>query len=213
MRRIIRVETAADHRAVEELTREAFWNVNVPGCGEHYLVHTLRDHPDFIPELDLVCEQDGELVGSILFTRSRLVDKGGRERTVLTFGPLSVRPDKQRRGIGKRLVAAALKRAEKLDYGAVVIFGGPANYVPQGFVSCKRYNVCLEGTVFPTALLVKELKPRFFDGRKWYFHESPAYEIDPTAAQEFDEGFPPREKVAGTPSQEEFFIYSHSVIR
>ena len=47
---IIRLETPNDYRAVEHLTREAFWNQNVPGCDEHYLVHTMREHADFIPE-------------------------------------------------------------------------------------------------------------------------------------------------------------------
>ena len=60
--RTIRNETPADYRAVEELTRLAFWNVNMPGCDEHYLVHIMRSHPDFIPELDFVIEEDGKIV-------------------------------------------------------------------------------------------------------------------------------------------------------
>ena len=47
----IRLETETDHRVVEELTRNAFWNVYKPGADEHYYVHTMRNHPDFIPEL------------------------------------------------------------------------------------------------------------------------------------------------------------------
>ena len=57
---IIRRETEQDYRAVEELTREAFWNVYKPGADEHYYVHRMQSHPDFIPELDFVLEQDGE---------------------------------------------------------------------------------------------------------------------------------------------------------
>ena len=81
----------------------------------------------------------------------------------------------------------------------------------RGFRSCKRYNVCLEGDVYPAALLVKELKPGFFDGRKLVFRESPAYEIQERDAEAFDAGFPPKEK-AFRPSQETFFILSHSTI-
>lgn len=51
----IRNETPADYRAVEDLTRRAFYNLYVPGCHEHYLVHVMRDHPDFLPELDGSC--------------------------------------------------------------------------------------------------------------------------------------------------------------
>ena len=60
---IIRNETKADHRAVEQLVRESFWNVYRPGCLEHYVLHCLRDDPAFVPELDFVMEKDGELIG------------------------------------------------------------------------------------------------------------------------------------------------------
>lgn len=62
----IRREARQDRQTVEELTRRAFYNLYLPGCAEHYLVHTMREHPDFIPELDLVAEEDGQIVGSIM---------------------------------------------------------------------------------------------------------------------------------------------------
>ena len=75
MKITIRNETETDYRAVEELTREAFWNLNFPGCSEHYLIHVLRSHADFIPELDLVAEADGKIVGSIIYSKSKLTDE------------------------------------------------------------------------------------------------------------------------------------------
>lgn len=207
----IRRETAADYRAVEELHRNAFWNVQVPGCSEHYLAHVLRKHPDFIPELDLVYELDGKIVGNVMYTKSELLEEGGNSTGILTFGPIGVAPEYQRRGIGKALLEASFDIAAGLGYPAIAIFGDPDNYVARGFRSCKRYNVCLEGDVYPAALLVKELKPGFFDGRKLVFRESPAYEIQERDAEAFDAGFPPKEK-AFRPSQETFFILSHSTI-
>lgn len=50
----IRLETPADYREVENLTREAFWNVYRPGCLEHYVLHTFRGKSEFIPDLDFV---------------------------------------------------------------------------------------------------------------------------------------------------------------
>lgn len=50
----IRNENKADHKIVEEITRNAFYNLYIPGCVEHYLVHIMREHEDFIPELDFV---------------------------------------------------------------------------------------------------------------------------------------------------------------
>ena len=62
----IRREARQDRQTVEELTRRAFYNLYLPGCVEHYLVHTMREHPDFIPELDLVAEDEGQILGSIM---------------------------------------------------------------------------------------------------------------------------------------------------
>ena len=88
----IRLETEKDYRAVEELTREAFWNVYKPGADEHYFVHTMRSHPDFIPELAFVLELDGKIVGNIMYTKAWLEDENGERKEILSFGPLCVVP-------------------------------------------------------------------------------------------------------------------------
>lgn len=208
---IIRTEKESDHREIETLIREAFWNLNVPGCNEHYLAHVLRSHKDFIPELDLVAELDGRIAGNVMYSKSHLTDESGSVKEILTFGPLSVLPQYQRKGIGKALLERSFEEAVKMGYDAVVIFGSPANYIPRGFKSCKRYNICLEGDIFPTAMLVKELKEGVLDGRKMTFSESEAFNIDSEKAEEFDRLFPPKEKCV-CESQEEFFIYSHSSV-
>lgn len=63
----IRNEQPSDYREVEELTRQAFWNVSVPGCSEHYLAHILRSHPDFIPELDFILKEDNKIIVNVMF--------------------------------------------------------------------------------------------------------------------------------------------------
>ncbi len=67
---IIRREEEKDHRAVEELTREAFWNVYHPGATEHLIVHQLRNKKHVIKDLNLVAEADGQLMGHILYVAS-----------------------------------------------------------------------------------------------------------------------------------------------
>jgi predicted N-acetyltransferase YhbS len=208
----IRNEEKADYRRVEEITRKAFWNLYVPGCNEHYLAHVMRSHSDFVPELDFVIEVDGQVIGNIMYTKARLFDESGREKEILSFGPVCILPGYQRMGYGKRLLEHSFERARALGYDVIVIFGHPGNYVSRGFVSCKKRNVCLEGGVFPTAMLVKELKPGALDGRKWVYRDSPVYKVDERQAELFDEGFEKLEKKY-QPSQEEFYIYSHSVIR
>ncbi|MDO5520939.1 MAG: N-acetyltransferase [bacterium] len=208
---VIRNEVTNDYREVEELTREAFWNLHNPGCDEHYLVHTIRNHQDYIPELDFVAELDGKLVGNIIYTKAKLVDENGKEKNILSFGPLSVLPGYQRKGIGKALLNTSFEKAIELGYDSIVIFGHPGNYISRGFISCKKCNICVGDNYYPTAMLVKQLKPDVFDGRKWVYHESPAYEINEKDAKEFDRLFEPKKKEYRT-SQEEFYIYSHSSI-
>lgn len=208
----IRKEEKRDRSAVEALTRRAFYNQYIPGCVEHYLVHTMRSHEDFLPELDFVLEEDGKIVGNIMYTKARLTDEAGKEKEILTFGPLCIDPDFQRRGLGKRLMAHSFEKGRELGYDVVVIFGSPANYVTSGFVSCKRMNICLEGDVFPTAMLVKELRPGALDGRKWQYRESPAMAIREEDALAYDDTLEPWERKR-TPSQEEFYILSHSSIQ
>lgn len=209
---IIRNETADDFGTVENITRNAFWNVNFPGCDEHYLAHILRGHKDFIPELDLVAELDGRVIGNIMYTKAALVDENGAEKEILTFGPVCIAPEFQRRGYGKGLIEFSFERAEKMGYEAAVIFGHPGNYISLGFKSCKKYNVCLEGGVYPCAMLVKELKQGALSGGKWVYRESSAYNYDKKDFEEFDKQFEKREK-GYRPSQEEFYIYSHSFIK
>lgn len=211
-RPIIRLETPNDYRIVENLTREAFWNQHVPGCDEHYLVHTMRGHKDFIAELAFVLEKNGEIIGNIMYTRGKLIDKDGNEKTCLSLGPISVAPEHQREGYGKMLIEHSFRVAAEMGYDVVVIFGNPDNYVARGFKSCRKYNICLEDR-FPAALMVKELQEGVLDGRKWYFYESTFGEAcaDEDAVETFEATFPPKEK-RWQPSQEEFYIHSHSSI-
>ena len=215
----IRPETEQDYRAVETLTRNAFWNVYKPGADEHYFVHMMRSHPDFLPELAFVLElknpgEEPRIIGNIMYTKAWLEDENGQRKEILTFGPLCVAPEFQRQKLGRLLIEHSFAAAREMGYDVNINFGNPGNYVGRGFVSCKKKNVSFvrEGN-FPTALLVCELIPGALDGRKWMYIPSTAADCcDDTAAVEaFDAGFPPMEK-RWMPSQEEFYIYSHSSV-
>ncbi len=207
----IRNERETDYKIVEDITRKAFYNVYVPGCMEHYLVHIMREHEDFIPELDFVIEVDGQIVGNIMYTKAKLTDEGGTEKEIVTFGPVSILPKYQRNGYGKMLIEHSLKRAAELGYEAVVIMGSPANYVGSGFQCCRKYNVCVEKDKYPAAMLVKELKPGTLDGRLWFYSDSPVMNVDEREAQAFDDGLEKMEK-KWMPSQEAFYIMSHAFV-
>lgn len=208
---MIRNETPADYEAVEALTRRAFYNIYVPGCSEHYLVRHMRSHSDFVSELAFVTELSGQIIGNIMYTKATLTDEAGTEKNVLTFGPVCIAPEHQRKGYGKQLIEHSFAKAAALGYDTVVIFGDPANYVSRGFVSCKRHNVCVQGDVFPAAMLVKELKVGALDGRKWVYRDSPAIQFDPDEAERYDAALEPMEKKV-LPCQEVFFILSHATL-
>lgn len=207
----IRNERKEDYEAVERITREAFYNVYVPGCMEHYLVHIMREHEDFIPELDFVLEYEGEIIGNIMYTRSKLVDEQGETKEILTFGPVSILPKYQRRGYGKMLMEHSFEQAQKLGYDTVVIFGDPGNYVSCGFKCGRKYNVCLENGKYPAAMLVKELILGCLDGRRWFYYDSPVMAVSEEDAEQYDSTLEKKEK-AYRPSQEAFYIMSHSFV-
>ncbi len=205
----IRNEQAIDMREVEELTRKAFWNLNVPGCCEHYLVHVMRSHPDFIPDLNFVLEEDNRIIANVMYTKTMLIDENGIEKQILKFGPVSVLPVCQRMGYGKSLLEYSFIKAKEMGYDTIVIYGNPDNYVSRGFKSCKKYNVSIKDDYFPAAMLVKELVEGSLDGRKWRYIESDVFDLDAKEVEQFDSNFEEMEKKY-RPSQEEFYIHSHS---
>ena len=208
---IIRNEEQKDWEIVEKITRQAFYNIYMPGCVEHYLVHIMREHEDFIPELDFVLELNGDVIGNIMYTKSRLIDENGIEKEILTFGPVSILPAYQRMGYGKMLLEYSFQAAMQLGYDVIVIFGSPGNYISRGFKSCKKYNVCMENGKYPAAMMVKELFPHVLDGHKWIYHDSPVMAISEEEAERYDNTLEPLEKKQ-LPSQEEFYIMSHSFV-
>ncbi|PKM53226.1 MAG: GNAT family N-acetyltransferase [Firmicutes bacterium HGW-Firmicutes-5] len=199
----IRNEEESDYQRVEEITRKSFWNLYIPGCNEHYLVHIMRSHEDFLPELDLVIEVDNQIIGNIMYTKAKLIDESGAEKDILTFGPVCILPEYQRKGYGKKLLEYSFEQAVALDYDVIVIFGNPNNYISRGFKSCKKYNICLENGTYPSAMMVIELKPGVLDGRKWVYRQSSVFEMDEQEAERFDEGLESLKKKY-QPSQEEF---------
>lgn len=208
----IRPETKDDYRAVEELTREAFYNLYVPGCDEHYLCHILRGHPDFLPELDYVAEADGRIVGSIMYSKSVLIGDDGENVPIVSFGPVCVHPDYQRKGVGTALIGKTGAMAEAMGYPAIVIYGDPHNYCKHGFRNGVDYRVSDMAGEHPLGLLVLELRPGFFGGTDWKARQSDAFMFDPAAALAFDEGFPPKEKKAQY-SQELFSMQIRAFVK
>ncbi len=209
----IRQETKADERIVEEIIREAFWNLYVPGCDEHYLAHCMRNHPDFISEMNFVAElENGEVVGSIMYSKSYVIDEQENKIDTVTFGPLCVLPKYQRKGIGTALINHTKEIAIKNNVAAIIILGHPHNYCKHGFKNTRDFNITDAEGNYPYGQLVLELKKDVFANKKWKFITSPVFYLDPKKAQEFDKKFPPKAKKY-QPSQEEFSIAVRATLK
>ena len=201
---LLRPETTADHGAVETLTREAFWNLHGPGCDEHYLVHILRHSDAFIPALDYVALRQGEIVGTIMYAKSHIALDEGGELPVITFGPVSVLPEVQKQGVGRKLITHTLTLAAQMGYSAVLIYGDPAYYSRVGFRPAENFGIGSENNEYCAALQAAELLPGALQNAAGRFIEGSVYHIDEAAAAAFDQSFPPKAKHSGTPSQLRF---------
>lgn len=193
----IRREKVQDYRQTEELTREAFWNVYRPGCYEHYLLHCFREREEFVPELDLVMEIDGKIMGHIMYTRAWIQADDGRRIPVLTFGPVSIHPNYQRRGYGKALVDESLELAKKLGAKAVCIEGNPAFYEKSGFVNARSMGIYPDGQPREQDapyFLVKELCPGFLGTFTGVYETPEGYFVKDEDVEAFDSTFPVKEK-------------------
>lgn len=198
---IIRRETGADHRAVENLVRESFWNVYRPGCLEHYVLHRFRDDPDFVPELDFVMEKDGELIGQNIFVRAHIAGDDGRAVPILAMGPICITPALKRQGYGKKLLDFSLEQATAMGFGAVCFEGNIDFYGKSGFTYASvfgiRYHDLPEGAD-ASFFLCKELIPGYLKGVTGEYAPPEGYftaDREPEAFEAFDAQFPPKEKL------------------
>ena len=194
----IRLETKEDQRTVENLIREAFWNVYRPGCFEHYVMHVLRNDPAFVKELDFVLEKDGRLIGQNMFMRTRIDSDDGRAVPVLTMGPICITPELKRRGCGKLLLDATLERAAAMGFGAVLFEGNIDFYGKSGFTFARdfsiRYHDLPEGAD-DSFFLCKELLPGYLRGITGVYQTPRGYYVDEADVEAFDRTFPPKEKL------------------
>jgi len=204
----IRNEEKEDYRTVEQLVREAFWNLYVPGCSEHFVLHNLRRSNDFVPELDFVAEKEGQIVGQIAYSRGIIKGKQGEDKGVIGFGPLSVLPAFQRRGIGSALITHTIALARDMGYPAICIYGDPRYYSRFGFRCGEKYEIKTADDKFAVALQVLELKQGALDKMSGRFVESAAFAVDETGFAQYDATFPYKEKKEADSQREFTFLAS-----
>lgn len=188
---IIRQERPADYRHTEEVVRDAFWNLYAAGATEPFIVHQVRKDVSFIPELSLVAEIDGQIVGHVMCERGRVVSDDGTSHEVLTFGPLCAAPTLQRGGIGAALIEEVARIATDLGYRAMVLLGDWDYYSKRGFVPGEQHDIHMDGW-YLDALQVRELYPGALDGISGRYLDALLPLLDDEAQAAFDATFPSR---------------------
>ncbi|MCL1844569.1 MAG: N-acetyltransferase [Defluviitaleaceae bacterium] len=192
--RIIRPD---EHYAVEEITRDAHWGDEwgaepaIPDV--HLLAHRLFACAAYVPELHFVAEFEGKLVGHIMYAKSTVVDPDGEKHEVLTFGPLSVSPSAQNRGIGLALMRRSFEEAKRLGYRGVLIFGHPDYYPRAGFRRAADFGITTADGKNFDPFMAYPLYDGALDGIRGKFILDPVYEnLSKEDAAEFDKKFPPK---------------------
>ena len=195
---VIRLERKEEHREVETLVRDSFWNVYRPGCLEHYVLHVLRDDSAFVPELDFVMVKDGRIIGQNMFMRAVINADDGREIPIMTMGPVCIANDLKRQGFGKLLLDYSLEKAAELGCGALCFEGNIDFYGKSGFSYASdfgiRYHGLPEGED-ASFFLCRELKKGYLDGVTGEYSTPQGYFVDEAEAEKFDALFEPKTKL------------------
>ena len=196
----IRKEQPKDFREVENLTREAFWNVYRPGCTEHFVLNKYRTSPDFVPELDFVMEEDGKIIGHVMYSKAELVLNDGTRIPSWTFGPISIHPDYQRKGYGLKLLNHSLAKARELGVGFLCMEGNIDFYKHAGFGLASKMNIHYHSEPKDAEVpffLAQELIPGWLKGREATYCPPKGYFVAdtmPDAFEAYESTFPKKEK-------------------
>lgn len=190
----IRSETEHDCREVENMVREAFWDIYKPGCVEHLILHKLRRSPAFVPGLHLIACDGRKIVGNIAYSKAYVRNADEEQFEVLCMGPLGVLPDYQGKGIGSLLLRASIEKARKLGYRAIVIFGNPGYYGRFGFQNAENFRITTSDGHNFDAFMVLDISGTRLAGIEGRFFADPAFDVDAGELDAFDAAFPRKEE-------------------
>lgn len=160
---IVRQTTEADYSTVYNLIKTAFETAEHRDGDEQDYAVNLRNSGNYLPELDLVAEIDGQLAGHILFTKTFVTQPDGSHADTLMVAPLSVLLEYRNMGVGSTLMKEGFRIAETMRYKTAFLLGDPAYYRRFGYKPSHLYGIHHES--FPAEyLLVKEIVPGALSG-------------------------------------------------
>ncbi|WP_242212433.1 GNAT family N-acetyltransferase [Bacillus cereus group sp. BfR-BA-01383] len=169
----IRQEQKNDYRKTEEVVQQAFLHEEFSDKKEHELVKRIRECDAFVPALSIVAI-DEEIVGHILLSKIT-IEQDGTSVDSLALAPVSVARGHQKKGIGGKLIAAALERAKELGYGSVVVLGHPEYYPKFGFKKASEWNIKAPFEVPDEVFMAMELRENALEGVEGIVQYSSAF--------------------------------------
>lgn len=193
---VVRPEREQDRERVERLIRDAFWDVCRPGCNEHLIVHRMRGSACFVPELNVVAESDGRIVGHAICSRAQVETGCDKRFEVLCFGPLAVSSEFRCRGIGSALIKYLIGEAGRMGFRAMVLFGNPDYYGKFGFRDARHFGITTSSGENFAAFMAMELKEGALKNISGRFFEDAVFHVTDEETERFDRRFPFREKRA-----------------
>jgi putative acetyltransferase len=131
----MRKETNKDYSLIRKVNESAFETTE-----EADLVDNLRKNPNYIRELSLVAEDNGEVIGHILFTPVNIVNSNVNYK-ILALAPMAVIPEYQKKGIGSSLIKTGFEKAKELGYTAIIVLGHPDYYPRFGFIPAEQFGI------------------------------------------------------------------------
>ncbi|AYF07481.1 MULTISPECIES: GNAT family N-acetyltransferase [Bacillus] len=169
----IRQEQQNDYKKTEEVVQQAFLHEEFSDKTEHELVKRIRECDAFVPELSIVAV-DEEIVGHIMLSKIT-IEKGATSVESLALAPVSVARGHQKKGIGGKLIGAALEKAIELGYGSVVVLGHPEYYPKFGFKKASEWNIKAPFEVPDEVFMVIELSENALQGVEGIVQYSSAF--------------------------------------
>ena len=158
----------------------------------------LRNDAAFVPELDLVMEKDGKIIGQNVFVKANIKADDGREIPIMTMGPICITPELKRQGYGKILLNDSIEKAAAMGCGALCFEGNIDFYGKSGFTYASNFGIRYHGLPEgedASFFLCKELIPGYLQGITGEYATPQGYFVDDAEVEKFDKEFPYKEKL------------------
>ncbi|WGG44592.1 N-acetyltransferase [Rossellomorea sp. DA94] len=136
----IRPVKKEEYRFIEDFVYEIFRNTTFSdGVIEKALVREIREKAYYIPQLDLIVEEEGKIIGHFILSKLPISHKN--EQEILMLSPVSVAMNKQQQGVGTFMLEEGITLAAEMGFKGIIVEGAPRYYHRFGFMTSTAFGV------------------------------------------------------------------------